>query len=97
VARFVLPHQDIKVAGGREKNLRDLQSWMFYAGATSTLVGNYLATYGRPAVEDLQMIRDLELEWRQDVGGPNPQAVAEPDPSQNAPRWRFPRLPVVQV
>ena len=30
VFRFVLPDKEIKVAGGREVNLRDLQSWMFY-------------------------------------------------------------------
>jgi len=61
VYRMILPTKDIKVAGGREKNLRDLQSMMFAAGANSTMVGNYLTTYGRPAAEDLQMIRDLEL------------------------------------
>src|SRR3990172_10799009 len=29
VYRFVLPDREIKIAGGRERNLRDLQSWMF--------------------------------------------------------------------
>ena len=61
VMRLILPRQDLKVAGGREKNLRDLQSWIFYVGATSGLIGNYLATTGRANEEDLQMIRDLEL------------------------------------
>jgi len=59
--RLVLPDADIKVAGGRERNLRDLQSWIFYAGATSTLVGNYLTTTGRRASDDLRMIEDLGL------------------------------------
>lgn len=95
-ARFVLPHQDIKVAGGREKNLRDLQSWIFYAGATSMLVGNYLATYGRPAGQDLKMIEDLGLEWVQEVGGPDPNAP-EPETSLDGQPHRFPRLPVVQM
>ncbi|MBI4665626.1 MAG: biotin synthase BioB [Nitrospinae bacterium] len=59
--RMILPDKDIKVAGGREKNLRDLQSLMFAAGANSTMVGNYLTTCGRPAEDDLQLIADLEL------------------------------------
>lgn len=62
VFRFVLPDKEIKIAGGRERNLRDLQSWMFYAGANSTMVGNYLTTTGRKVEEDFQMIKDLRLE-----------------------------------
>lgn len=61
VYRFYLPDKDIKVAGGREYNLRDLQSWMFAAGANSTMVGNYLTTTGRDCDADLKMIEDLEL------------------------------------
>lgn len=59
--RLVLPTVDIKVAGGREHNLRDMQSWIFYAGATSCLVGNYLTTSGRSVADDLQMIADLGM------------------------------------
>ena len=59
--RLVLPGADLKIAGGREANLRDLQSWMFHAGGTSCVIGNYLTTCGRKAQEDLQMIRDLGL------------------------------------
>jgi biotin synthase len=73
VMRLILPKQDLKVAGGREKNLRDLQSWIFYVGATSALIGNYLATSGRPHTEDLQMIEDLGLTWHDDrVGDADP-------------------------
>ncbi|MCF6157034.1 MAG: biotin synthase BioB [wastewater metagenome] len=64
VCRFVLPDKEIKIAGGREKNLRDLQSWMFYAGASSTMIGNYLTTEGRGIENDLQMIKDLKLELK---------------------------------
>jgi biotin synthase len=79
VMRLILPRQDLKVAGGREKNLRDLQSWIFYVGATSGLIGNYLATYGRPNHEDLQMIEDLELQWADDrVGDADPQMPTLP-------------------
>ena len=59
--RFILPDAQIKVAGGREVNLRDLQSWIFFAGASGCLAGNYLLTTGRSAQDDLQMIGDLEL------------------------------------
>jgi biotin synthase len=60
--RLILPDRTIKLAGGREKNLRGLQSLMFQAGADACLIGNYLTTAGRPAEEDLEMIRDLGLE-----------------------------------
>jgi len=62
VFRFVLPDKEIKIAGGRERNLRDLQSWMFYAGANSTMIGNYLTTTGRKVEDDFQMIKDLTLD-----------------------------------
>ncbi|MFW2330980.1 MAG: biotin synthase BioB [Nitrospinota bacterium] len=59
--RLMMPTKDIKVAGGREKNLRDLQSLIFAAGANSTMVGSYLTTTGRDGALDLQMINDLGL------------------------------------
>lgn len=62
IYRLALPDVEIKVAGGREVNLRDMQSWIFYAGATGCMVGNYLTTTGRPAQDDLAMIRDQGLE-----------------------------------
>jgi biotin synthase len=62
VFRFLLPTTDLRVAGGRVTNLRDLQSWIFYAGGTSCITGNYLTTAGRPAQQDAQMIRDLGLQ-----------------------------------
>ena len=59
--RYVNPGREIAVCGGREKNLRDLQSWIFFAGASGTMTGNYLPTAGRSAGEDWQMFADLEL------------------------------------
>jgi biotin synthase len=61
VFRIILPDKDLSVCGGREKNLRSLQSWMFYAGANATMLGNYLTTIGNPPENDLQMLKDLEL------------------------------------
>jgi biotin synthase len=91
VMRLILPHQDLKVAGGREKNLRDLQSWIFYVGATSGLIGNYLATSGRANEEDLQMIEDLELTWNDDRVGDADAAVAPAPAPIRSPR----ELPVL--
>ena len=57
--RLVLPKGTIKIAGGREANLRDLQSLALLAGANGLIVGNYLTTPGRNAADDLTMVRDL--------------------------------------
>jgi biotin synthase len=61
IFRFINPRAEIRVAGGREKTLRDLQSWVFQAGANSIMVGNYLTTMGRDPKHDIQMLEDLEL------------------------------------
>jgi biotin synthase len=75
IARFVMPDKELKVAGGREVCLRDLQSWMFFAGADSTMIGNYLTTYGRKPETDHQMVLDLGLKWRAyDGGGVKPSS-----------------------
>ncbi len=63
VYRFVLPDRELKIAGGREKILRDMQSWMFFAGGSSFLIGNYLTTFGRSPDQDRQMLRDLGLAY----------------------------------
>ncbi len=59
--RFVLPDKRISVCGGRDKNLRDLQSMMFFAGASGTMTGNYLTTTGRTTEIDLLMLKDLGM------------------------------------
>ncbi len=61
IYRFILPAKAIKVAGGREKILGDLQSRIFHAGADSFLIGNYLTTIGRAPEDDLKMLSDLGL------------------------------------
>jgi biotin synthase len=57
--RLILPKGTIKIAGGREANLRDLQSLALLAGANGLILGNYLTTLGRSPEDDLAMIRDL--------------------------------------
>jgi len=60
--RFFLPGKPISVCGGREHNLRELQSWIFMAGASGTMIGNYLTTSGRDRATDLQMLVDVEVQ-----------------------------------
>jgi biotin synthase len=60
--RFILPRQEIMIAGGRTVSLRDMQSMIFAAGASALMVGNYLTTLNQPVERDLQMLRDLGLD-----------------------------------
>lgn len=55
--RFLLPRQEIRIAGGREVHLRSLQPLGLYA-ANSIFVGDYLTTPGQAAKADFAMIRD---------------------------------------
>lgn len=61
VYRLMMPTRDIFCMGGREVNLRELQSMIFMAGANGMMVGGYLTTGGRNHHTDLHMIRDLGL------------------------------------
>ncbi|AFY60481.1 biotin synthase BioB [Synechococcus sp. PCC 6312] len=55
--RFLLPSQEIRIAGGREVHLRSLQPLGLYP-ANSIFVGDYLTTPGQAAHADWQMISD---------------------------------------
>ena len=61
VFRFMLPDKDIKLSGGKEKNLRQLLPLGIIAGANSLMTGNYLTTTGRDSKLDQEMIADLGL------------------------------------
>ncbi len=67
--RFILPRQEIMVAGGRVVNLRDLQPLIFLAGASALMVGNYLTTVNQSVEKDLQMLKDLGLDPSWDKHG----------------------------
>ncbi len=67
--RFILPRQEIMIAGGRTVNLRDMQSMVFTAGASALMVGNYLTTLNQPVEKDLQMLKDLGLDPNWDHHG----------------------------
>lgn len=59
--RFVNPQSEIRIAGGREVNLRSLQPMGLYP-ANSIFVSDYLTTPGQPASDDYKMIEDLGFE-----------------------------------
>ena len=58
--RMMNPKAEIKVCAGRI-HMRDLQSMIFYAGATGMMMGPLLTVAGRDVQQDLQMIEDLEM------------------------------------
>ncbi|MEY2428843.1 MAG: biotin synthase [Verrucomicrobiota bacterium] len=80
--RFIMPRQEIMIAGGRTVNLRDMQSMIFMAGASALMVGNYLTTLNQPVEKDLQMLKDLGLDPNWDKHGFNDQeenVLPQPD------------------
>lgn len=56
--RFLLPSQEIRIAGGREVHLRSLQPLGLYP-ANSIFIGDYLTTQGQAVQADFAMIRDM--------------------------------------
>jgi biotin synthase len=62
IYRFILPDKDIKLCGGKEKNLRQSLPLAIVAGCNSFMTGNYLTTLGRNTENDLEMITDLGCE-----------------------------------
>ena len=59
--RMINPEKDIPICGGRERTLRDFQSWVFTAGANGLMIGDYLTTAGRRSEMDIEMIKDMGL------------------------------------
>lgn len=59
VFRFINPKAQIRTAGGREVNLRDLQAMALNGGASGIMIGGYLTTAGRGTERDMQMLKDL--------------------------------------
>jgi biotin synthase len=64
--RFICPSKEIRVAGGREVNLRSLQPLSLYA-ANSLFVGDYLTTAGQAITADHQIIEDMGFEIELDA------------------------------
>jgi len=59
--RLALPGVILRLAGGREVTLRELQALGMTAGVNALIVGNYLTTLGRRPDEDVQMLADLGM------------------------------------
>ncbi|MCA9066933.1 MAG: biotin synthase BioB, partial [Planctomycetaceae bacterium] len=59
--RLTNPSTELRVAGGREVNLRSMQAMALYA-ANSMFVSDYLTTKGQSAEDDFRMIQDLGFE-----------------------------------
>lgn len=59
--RLTNPKTEIRIAGGREVNLRSLQPLGLYP-ANSLFVSDYLTTPGQPPSSDFQMLADLGFE-----------------------------------
>lgn len=90
IYRLLLPEVCLKIAGGRERQLGDMQSSIFAAGANGFLIGNYLTTCGRSAADDHQMLAELGIEMApytpiDQTHGPEavcPPKPGRPDPTQ---------------
>jgi len=59
--RLLCPSKEIRVAGGREVNLRSLQPLALYP-ANAIFIGDYLTTAGQDAEDDYRMLEDLGFE-----------------------------------
>jgi biotin synthase len=59
--RMAIPEVEIRICGGREYNLRELQPLGLFP-ANALMVGNYLTTKGRSLKDDAEMIKDLGFE-----------------------------------
>jgi biotin synthase len=57
VFRLAMPEKHMIICGGRERNLGSLQKKIFDAGATGTMVGDYLTTEGQSPGLDREMIQ----------------------------------------
>lgn len=59
--RLAMPTKTIKVCGGREVNLGELQPFMFLAGANGYVTGGYLTTPGAGIDRDDELLAKLGL------------------------------------
>ena len=75
--RLVNPSKEIRVAGGREVNLRSLQPLSLYP-ANSLFVNGYLTTSGQAASDAHRMIEDMgfEVETPEQEGLPEQRSMA---------------------
>jgi biotin synthase len=87
--RLMLPKHHLMVAGGREVVLGEAAKLMYTAGASATMVGDYLTTGGTPAAQDLALLDELGLSARGRAVAPCSDRAAKlphsPRPLSNDP------------
>jgi biotin synthase len=66
--RLMLPDAEIVVMGGREPQLGDRRSSIFRAGASATIVGDYLTTSGARPADIVAMVADQGLTIERTIG-----------------------------
>jgi biotin synthase len=71
VFRLMLPQAEIIVMGGREAQLDSMQGEIFRAGASATLVGDYLTTTGLSPRDVLAALQQQGLRPRHPEGHAN--------------------------
>jgi biotin synthase len=86
--RLALPRQNIFVAAGRH-HLGQLQPFIFTAGASGMMIGDYLTTPNRSVQDDLDMLAQLGLKGHS-CGAPRPELAP-------APAGRQPHKPQVRA
>lgn len=59
--RLILPAAWLRLAGGRERVLGELQAMGMLAGANALIIGNYLTTTGRDAEDDVALLDALGM------------------------------------
>lgn len=90
--RLVMPSAWIRLAGGRELVLGELQAMGLYAGANALIIGNYLTTLGREASTDVALLESLGMpiadgpgEGRYIVGADGTHALPATAPATASP------------
>jgi biotin synthase len=73
--RFLNPKSEIRIAGGREIHMGDLQPLGLYV-ASSIFIGDYLTTHGQSPEKDWKMIQDLGFEIEGGFKPPRESAAA---------------------
>ncbi|MGI0028560.1 MAG: biotin synthase BioB [Nitrososphaera sp.] len=59
--RFIMPKTILKIAGGREVHLKDMERFALKAGANGIITGGYLTTGGNAPNKDIAMIKEIGL------------------------------------
>ena len=90
--RLIMPGIWLRLAGGRERVLGELQALGLYAGANALIVGNYLTTTGRAPEEDVALLDTLGMPIADDSPGEG-RFIVDAAGARAIP----PRTPLLQI